>query len=233
MDEDHTAKLIAYTQDAGNSKETMLGPELLAFFARVSNTANQGNHKTGAKLIASLIRRKEWSPLDMVNLVFEIHSTRDIGRQILRHWSIHPQEFSQRYAEVTAPPIFTEARKAHPTDRQKSVVWDDPEIQAEWLQDQQHIWNTCVGSYQYWLGKGMAKEVARKLLPEGLTPTDMYMNGTLRSWIHYCMLRCENKTQKEHRHIANQIWDQLHMTYPKYIPKMEELVPPEPVIQVT
>lgn len=224
MDVDHKVQLEAFTQPAPG-RECKTAEQLLAFFARVSNTANQGNHKSGPRLIASLIKRKEWSPLDMVNVVVEIQSTRDIGRQILRHWSIKPQEFSQRYSLVESPPIFTEARKQDANDRQASIVWDDPQIQLEWKATQQLVWNQAVGAYMHWVGRGMAKEVARKLLPEGLTPTLMYMNGTLRSWIHYCALRASRKTQKEHAWIACQIWNILLDVYPSCLPNLTEIEP--------
>jgi thymidylate synthase (FAD) len=175
---------------------------LLAYCARVSSTANQSNHETGGKLLRSLVRRKEWSPFEMVSLTMEIVTTRDIARQILRHRSFSFQEFSQRYAEAADQPILREARDGHPTDRQMSVEIDKPSAQRDWEDAQQRVWDCAQREYRKALDRGMAKEVARAVLPEGLTPSRLYMAGTLRSWLHYCELRCDLKTQKEHRLIA-------------------------------
>lgn len=191
--------------------------ELLAYFARVSSTQNQLNHETGPKLIKSLVKRQEWSPLDMVNLVVEIVTTRDVARQILRHWSLKPQEFSQRYAMVQDDPIFREARLQHPTDRQASIETDDPELQADWLQSQQEVWDKAIAEYNRALERGVAKEVARAVLPEGLTPSRTYFNGTVRSWYHYCELRKKLSTQKEHRLIAEAVWDILASQFPDIV----------------
>lgn len=179
------------------------GPaELLAFCARVSSTANQMNHETGGKLLRSLVRRKEWSPLEMISLTMEIETTRDIARQILRHRSFSFQEFSQRYAAVVEPPVLREARLQDHADRQNSLEFDDDTFQADWAEAQQQVARTVAGVYQWALDNGIAKEVARSVLPEGMTPSRLYMAGTLRSWIHYLDLRCDRKTQKEHRLIA-------------------------------
>lgn len=187
---------------------------LLAYFARVSATANQGNHETGAKLIRSLIRRKEWSPLEMVSMTMEITTTRDIARQILRHRSFSFQEFSQRYAKVTDDPVFRGARLQHPTDRQMSVEADNPELQAIWSSYQQTVADVTRDLYEDALSRGVAKEVARAILPEGLTPSRLYMAGTLRSWLHYCLLRREPGTQAEHRAVADEAWSIIVREFP-------------------
>jgi thymidylate synthase (FAD) len=181
--------------------------ELLAFCARVSATANQDNHATGPKLIRSLIKRSEWSPLEMASMTMEITTTRDIARQILRHRSFSFQEFSQRYAKVTDPAVLREARNQHPTDRQASVEIDDPSVQDDWRRAQQRVWDVANHEYNRALERGMAKEVARSVLPEGLAVSRLYMAGTIRSWFHYCHLRMDSKTQKEHRLIALQCWE--------------------------
>jgi thymidylate synthase (FAD) len=178
---------------------------LLAYCARVSSTANQLNHATGGKLLRFLINRREWSPLEMISLTFEITTTRDIARQILRHRSFSFQEFSQRYAKVADEAVFREARLQDLKDRQNSIEIDDADLQREWLRDQISVWETAIEAYDDALKRGIAKEVARAVLPEGLTPSKLYMAGTLRSWLHYVDLRCEYKTQKEHRDLADQV----------------------------
>lgn len=175
---------------------------LLAFCARVSSTANQLNHETGGKLLRSLVKRKEWSPLEMVSLTMEIETTRDIARQILRHRSFSFQEFSQRYAAVVEPPVFREARLQDTKDRQNSLETDDESLEDWWQHQQTWLSGWSDHIYGEALKRGIAKEVARAVLPEGITPSRLYMAGSLRSWIHYCELRCDRKTQKEHREIA-------------------------------
>jgi thymidylate synthase (FAD) len=176
--------------------------ELLAFCARVSSTANQLNHETGGKLLRSLVKRQEWSPLEMVSLTVEITTTRDIARQILRHRSFSFQEFSQRYAVVEDEPIFREPRLQDEKDRQASIDSDDFTLKREWIERQRAVSIAARRAYDWALGQGIAKEVARAVLSEGMTLSRLYMAGTLRSWIHYCDLRCDRKTQKEHRLIA-------------------------------
>jgi thymidylate synthase (FAD) len=198
-----TVRLIAITKPVINDLETT--EQLLAFCARVSSTANQLNHETGPKLIASLIKRKEWSPLEMVSATVEIMTTRDIARQILRHRSFSFQEFSQRYAKVEDEYVHREARMQDHKDRQNSTPADDVGLAAWWDEAQGiHAVNT-VELYDEALARGIAKEVARAVLPEGMTPSKLYMAGNLRSWIHYIMLRCDRKTQKEHQAIAFQV----------------------------
>lgn len=176
--------------------------ELLAFCARVSSTANQLNHETGGKLLRSLVRRKEWSPLEMISLTVEITTTRDIARQILRHRSFSFQEFSQRYSEVTEPAVLRECRMQDGRDRQNSTSTDDINLKAWWELAQNDAAKYAERIYRGALDRGIAKEVARNVLPEGMTPSRLYMAGTLRSWLHYCALRCDPKTQREHQLIA-------------------------------
>lgn len=196
----HSVRLIGLTQPV---VDDIPGPnEMLAWCARVSSTANQDNHATGGKLLASLVRRKEWSPFEMVSLTMEIVTTRDIARQILRHRSFSFQEFSQRYAVVADAPVFREARLQDAKDRQNSLETDDEDIHGEWEEVQREVHERAHSGYQWALNQGIAKEVARTILPEGMTDSRLYMAGTLRSWIHYCELRCDRKTQKEHRLIA-------------------------------
>lgn len=196
----HSVRLIGITQPVIDDVPDTAA--LLAFCARVSSTANQSNHATGPKLLRSLIKRQEWSPLEMVSLTIEIVTTRDIARQILRHRSFSFQEFSQRYAEVTAPPVLREARLQDHKDRQNSLEIDDSNLAEWWDGAQRDVAFVTDLLYRDALKRGVAKEVARAVLPEGLTESRLYMSGTLRSWIHYVKLRNDVKTQKEHRLIA-------------------------------
>jgi thymidylate synthase (FAD) len=183
---------------------TPSGDELIAYMARVSNPDNQDNKETAPKLIKYLVKHKHWSPFEMVNMCVEINTTRDIARQILRHRSFSFQEFSQRYAEVDTPEHFSETRLQDVTNRQNSIPTTDEALNAWWQSMQRRVADDVEWVYRTALGRGIAKEVARKVLPEGLTPTRMYMNGTLRSWLHYVEIRCDEATQKEHRLIAEQ-----------------------------
>jgi thymidylate synthase (FAD) len=198
-----TVRLIAVTKPVIDDLETT--EQLLAFCARVSSTANQLNHETGPKLIASLIRRKEWSPLEMVHATVEIHTTRDIARQLLRHRSFSFQEFSQRYAAVEDAFVPREARLQDTKDRQHSLPNEDESLERQWRNAQERSAAHSMEVYTWALVNGLAKEVARSVLPEGMTPSKLYMAGSLRSWVHYIGLRCDRKTQKEHRDIAFQI----------------------------
>jgi len=177
---------------------------LVAYCARVSNPSNQNNSETSAKLIKYPIKHKHWSPLEMVSACLEIETTRDIARQILRHRSFSFQEFSQRYADPTKDLefIIREARLQDEKNRQNSVEVDDPKLQQEWDTLQEMVIEDARAAYQWAISKGIAKEQARSVLPEGLTMSRMYMNGTLRSWVHYIELRSANGTQKEHQEIA-------------------------------
>ena len=200
-------RLISYTEsyegDALAVKPNDL-KDLIAYCARVSNPDNQNNSDTSEKLIKYLIKNKHWSPLEMVNACLEIETTRDIARQILRHRSFSFQEFSQRYADPTKELEFMtrEARLQDEKNRQNSIEVDDKELQREWERLQRRIIWTVKKEYKWAIKNGIAKEQARAILPEGLTMSRMYMNGTLRSWVHYIELRSANGTQKEHMEIA-------------------------------
>ena len=178
--------------------------ELVAFCARVSNPSNQLNTETSEKLIKYLIKNAHWSPLEMVSACLEIETTRDIARQILRHRSFSFQEFSQRYANPVKDLEFVtrEARLQDLKNRQNSIENDDEEISNMWIEKQEHLINEARDTYNWAIENGIAKEQARAVLPEGNTVSRMYMNGTLRSWIHYIELRSGNGTQKEHMEIA-------------------------------
>jgi thymidylate synthase (FAD) len=189
------------------------GEDLIAYMARVSAPENQDNKETGPKLVKYLIKHKHWSPLEMVNVCLEIQTTRDIARQILRHRSFSFQEFSQRYA-VAQDFELSEARMQDNKNRQNSLVTNDYEIQNWWNAAQLRIQTDAEYVYNAALKKGIAKEQARKLLPEGMTMSKMYMNGTLRSWLHYVDIRCDMATQKEHREVAEKCRDELTKLFP-------------------
>ena len=178
--------------------------ELVAFCARVSNPSNQLNTETSEKLIKYLIKNAHWSPLEMVSACLEIETTRDIARQILRHRSFSFQEFSQRYANPVKDLEFVtrEARLQDLKNRQNSIKNENEEISKLWIEKQEHLINEARETYNWAIENGIAKEQARAVLPEGNTVSRMYMNGTLRSWIHYIELRSGNGTQKEHMEIA-------------------------------
>ena len=193
---------------------TPSGDELIAYMARVSNPENQDNTETAPKLIKYLMKNNHWSPFEMVNMCVQINTTRDIARQILRHRSFSFQEFSQRYAEVDAVNLYSKARLQDIANRQNSIETKDEMLQQWWQSMQQRVADDAEWVYRTALTKGIAKEVARKVLPEGLTPTRMYMNGTLRSWLHYVEIRCDKATQKEHRDIADQCKELLVTQFP-------------------
>jgi len=178
--------------------------DLIAYCARVSNPGNQKNTDTSDKLIKYLVKHKHWSPFEMANATLEIETTRDIARQILRHRSFTFQEFSQRYADPVQDLSFEprEARLQDTKNRQNSIVTDDRELHKEWLRIQQDVIRQSKFAYSWAVNNGIAKEVARAVLPEGLTMSRMYVNGTIRSWIHYIDIRSDIATQKEHREIA-------------------------------
>lgn len=180
--------------------------ELIAYMARVSNPKNQDNEDIQG-LISYMIKHKHWSPFEMANAVFEINTTRDIARQILRHRSFSFQEFSQRYASVDVLPdlSYRECRIQDASNRQSSIVATDDYMTTLWEDIQKTVHHLTQEAYKAALDAGIAKEQARAVLPEGMTPTRMYMNGTIRSWLHYLELRCKKETQKEHRDIANAI----------------------------
>jgi thymidylate synthase (FAD) len=202
----HTATLVHITPNA---------EELISYMARVSNPSNQHNTETSARLIKYLIDHKHWSPFEMVNMCVSIETTRSIAAQILRHRSFSFQEFSQRYAKVAAVSVVPELRLQDHTNRQNSIeaTGEDKERLDGLLYDIDHLFQTSIDVYQSLLEAGVAKECAREVLPLA-TPTRLYMNGTIRSWLHYVDLRTSNGTQKEHALIAAQIQDILYSKVP-------------------
>ena len=216
-----SVKLIGITAPfAGhNSAE-----DLIVYMARVSNPSNQSMTRGDEKLIRYLIKNQHWSPFEMVNVVMEINTTRDIARQILRHRSFAFQEFSQRYADPTKDLGFElrEARMQDNKNRQNSIETDDIELQDKWNLMQQTLINNAEHAYNWAIENGIAKEQARAVLPEGNTQSRMYMNGTLRSWIHYCELRRANGTQKEHREVADECWKIIAEKFPNVAAALEQ-----------
>jgi thymidylate synthase (FAD) len=218
----NNVKLVAYThpqiripvEDAEPGTFRLLGPEsFIAYCARVSNPANQDNPDS-ERLLKYLVKNKHWSPFEMVHVVMEINTTRDIARQILRHRSFSFQEFSQRYAAVQEMSEPREARLQDTKNRQNSIETDDENIKTQWQEMQEQQLLTAKLAYSWAIEHGIAKEQARVVLPEGLTMSRMYMSGSLRSWIHYCELRMANGTQKEHRLIAEQCWNVIVEQFP-------------------
>ena len=191
---------------------TPKGQEQIAYMARVSNSVNQDNPDY-AKLIQYLVKHQHWSPFEMVNVCMEIQTTRDIARQILRHRSFSFQEFSQRYAQVQDYQASS-ARLQDTKNRQNSIESADMELNRWWDEKQKELIHSTSQLYKAALDAGVAKEVARKVLPEGLTMSRMYMNGTLRSWMHYVSVRCGPETQKEHRRVALECRDILTNLFP-------------------
>jgi thymidylate synthase (FAD) len=199
-------KLVSYSQPTVEFRDLGLADaqELIAYCARVSNPSNQLNTDTSEKLIRYLVKHAHWSPLEMVSACVEITTTRDIARQILRHRSFSFQEFSQRYADPTRDLNFVtrEARLQDSKNRQNSVEVEDQQLQNEWFRAQQRVIYAAQREYEWAIKNGIAKEQARAVLPEGLIESRLYMNGTLRSWIHFIELRSANGTQKEHQLVA-------------------------------
>jgi thymidylate synthase (FAD) len=208
-----TVRLINYSQ-APDSKMTLL--EQVAYAARVSNPSNQNNLDTAEKLVRYLIKHNHWSPLEMVSVCLEIETTRDIARQILRHRSFSFQEFSQRYADPVKELNFQirEARLQDLKNRQNSVETENEYIKEKWEEEQFSVLMKIKSAYKWAIDNGIAKEQARAVLPEGLTSSRMYMNGTLRSWVHYIQLRSANGTQKEHMIIARECADAIEPIFP-------------------
>ena len=210
-------RVVSYSKPAigVDLKDDLL--QMVAYCARVSNPNNQNNEETAEKLVKYLIKHQHWSPLEMASVCMEIDTTRDIARQILRHRSFSFQEFSQRYAEPTKDLSFItrEARMQDDKNRQNSVEIgiDDP-IHHIWESYQEVIIERCKHAYEWAINAGIAKEQARAILPEGLTMSRMYVNGTLRSWIHYIQLRAENGTQKEHQLIAKACAEAIYQIFP-------------------
>lgn len=205
-------KLVAISKPVID--ECATAEELVAYCARVSNPANQANHDTSAKLVRYLMNNNHWSPLEMVHLTIEIETTRDIARQILRHRSFAFQEFSQRYAAVVDFAEPREARLQDVKNRQNSIETEDEDISLWWEDEQASLISYAEEVYQGALNRGIAKEVARSVLPEGLTTSRLYMAGSLRSWVHYCQLRMANGTQKEHMDIAADCWRIIGEQFP-------------------
>lgn len=195
---------------------TMSPEEFVAYCARVSNPSNQMNSETAPKLLQYLIRNSHWSPFEMVHLVMEISTTRDIGRQILRHRSFSFQEFSQRYADPTKDLGFTirEARLQDHKNRQNSIEVDDEVLQSDWAAFQEMVKKYSLYAYEFAISKGIAKEQARAVLPEGMINSTMYMSGSLRSFIHWIQVRSDPSTQKEHRDIAESAKDAILVHFP-------------------
>lgn len=211
----HESALKAGEWEGYGIKRNLTPDEFIAYCARVSNPGNQGNTETAPKLIKYLIRNEHWSPFEMVSVVMEIKTTRDIGRQILRHRSFSFQEFSQRYAQATEIIDNRQLRLQDAKNRQNSIDIDiGHPFETEWDDTQKKIAEIATESYRRALDNGIAKEQARALLPEGLTMSTMLMSGTLRSWIHYVKLRAANGTQKEHMDIAIKCRDILVKEFP-------------------
>lgn len=212
-------RLIAFTQPT-NLAGVQTGEELVAYCARVSNPGNQANHETAPRLLNYLTRNHHWSPFEMAHAVVEITTTRDIARQILRHRSFSFQEFSQRYAAITDEMVMREPRMQDTKNRQNSLATEDQDIADWWQGAQDRIAFETADVYAHALKLGIAKEVARAVLPEGMTPSRLYMAGPVRSWIHYIQLRAGNGTQKEHREVAVKCRDELL----KVMPSLKEIL---------
>ena len=199
-------ELISYTKPSEEMFKAGIheAQDLIAYCARVSNPVNQYNTDTAEKLVMYLIKNKHWSPLEMVNVVLEIETTRDIAHQIVRHRSFSFQEFSQRYADPTKELHFVlrEARLQDDKNRQNSIETNNVTLTSGWELQQKKVIETARAAYDWAIANGIAKEQARAVLPEGNTTTRLYMNGTLRSWVHYIDLRAGNGTQKEHMEVA-------------------------------
>ncbi len=210
-------RVVSYSRPVDDEKLNNDLIQLVAYCARVSNPGNQHNNETAEKLIKYLIKNKHWSPLEMANVCMEIETTRDIARQILRHRSFSFQEFSQRYADPTQDLSFTTrpARLQDTKNRQNSIeIPMEDSINHIWESYQEVIIERCKHAYEWAIQAGIAKEQARAVLPEGLTMSRMYVNGTLRSWIHYIQLRSENGTQKEHIDIAKACAEAIYQIFP-------------------
>ncbi len=227
-------KLISYTKDIEHPDWSLL--DQVAYVARVSNPAGQEQEgdvdimTRNKKLINYLIKNSHWSPFEMVSICMEIKTTRDIARQILRHRSFSFQEFSQRYAKVSELPVYREARLQDLNNRQNSVKSDDANLEDEWKVVQSNVAIETQKAYDWAINNGIAKEQARVVLPEGMTPSTLYMSGTLRSWIHYILLREKNGTQSEHMDVALECKKVINAIFPvqlsaniiKSIPIVEE-----------
>ena len=219
------ARLISYSQPfphIHSGEPGIMGldniQDLIAYCARVSNPSNQANTKTTAKLLDYLIQHKHWSPFEMASACIEIETTRDIARQLLRHRSFSFQEFSQRYADIRDlddSVVIRKARLQDPKNRQNSIIHDDVNLHQAWETHQRLVWNAAMKAYNWAIENGIAKEQARAVLPEGNTPSRLYVNGTIRSWIHYIELRSANGTQLEHMQLAKAVAEAIGRIYPK------------------
>lgn len=211
-------KLVSYSQPTSDFATLGItdAQDLIAFCARVSNPSNQFNNDTSNKLIRYLIRHKHWSPLEMVSACLEITTTRDIARQILRHRSFSFQEFSQRYADPTKDLqwVLRDARLQDPNNRQNSIATDDLDLAHEWKIKQMNVIGAAREAYTWAIENGIAKEQARAVLPEGIMESRLYMNGTLRSWIHFIELRSGNGTQLEHQTVAKACAEAITKIFP-------------------
>lgn len=212
--------LIAMTTPSA-STDCHSANELIAYTARVSNPGNQNNNESAPKLLRYLIKNDHWSPFEMVSITMAINTTRDISRQILRHRSFSFQEFSQRYAESTQFEVRA-ARLQDIKNRQNSIETEDAILSEEWNMKQVEVLRLARKNYSWALDNGIAKEQARVILPEGNTETTIYMAGTLRSWIHYCQLRMDVSTQKEHREIAQTCWYIIGTHFPDVVAAFEQ-----------
>ena len=217
------AKLIGYTQVSSHVEAGLdTVQDLIAYCAKVSNPQGQINMETSDRLLSYLIKHKHWSPFEMASATIEVETTRDIARQFLRHRSFSFQEFSQRYANVESMDktfVVREARLQDPKNRQNSVATDDTDLQAQWDALQWELIRHARQTYDWAISKGIAKEQARAVLPEGNTVSKLYANGTIRSWIHYVELRSANGTQKEHRDLAVEIGKAIA----EIVPMMEKM----------
>ena len=221
------AKLISHSQPSGRIHAGELAPtgldniqDLIAYCARVSNPSNQANTKTTPKLLQYLIKYKHWSPFEMASACIEIETTRDIARQFLRHRSFSFQEFSQRYADIRDLDdnfVIREARLQDHVNRQNSVKTDDVALMGQWVNKQKELIDHAKEVYNWAIDAGIAKEQARAVLPEGNTVSKLYVNGTIRSWIHYIELRSSNGTQQEHMEVAREVARAIGQIYPEVI----------------
>ena len=226
------AKLISHSQPSFRIHSGELAPtgldniqDLIAYAARVSNPANQANTKTTPKLLDYLIKHKHWSPFEMASACIEIETTRDIARQLIRHRSFSFQEFSQRYADIRDLDddfVIREARLQDPKNRQNSIQNNDPALEDEWANKQLAIIEMVKMTYDWAIENGIAKEQARAILPEGNTVSRLYVNGTIRSWIHYIELRSANGTQQEHMDLALAVAEAIGKIYPSVVNFIKE-----------
>lgn len=203
------------TQPEPGATSCNTAEELLAWCARVSSAATQEDHLTGPRLLRRLIRDGEWSPLDQVSVNFEVHTSRRISRQIIRHWTVKPQEFSQRWAEPELNPYVTAARHPVAGNRAVSALTLNTVVNEAWLRRQHTVWKAAKAAYLWAMDNGMHHEVAAVVLPEGMTPTRLMLHATVRTWLHYSQLRLRPNTQLEHRMVAEHIWAAIALKFPE------------------